>query len=255
MSTPNGEVHPVATGPAAETVAKHQDPQDLVFYCAWYCPWSTRTWVALEEKGIPYQYREANTFHEDEGLNRIDPKASVPAIQYKGRALRDSLVICEFFEDAYPGTTPLLPADPFERAYARLWMDYVTKSVIPAFQRLTLSQEPDKQHAMLDELIKAMRTFTEKIKGPWFLGEQFSLVDIFIVPWVLRDHVIAQYRGYSRAAVGPGWEEYTERLVNRESVVKTQSLEEYNAEINHRYLRNEPQSVVTRAARTDRSSA
>lgn len=34
---PDEDIHPVATGPAAQTVAEHQDPQDLVFWSGWVC--------------------------------------------------------------------------------------------------------------------------------------------------------------------------------------------------------------------------
>ena len=34
---PDQKIFPHATGKAAETVAKHQDPQDLVFYAGWVC--------------------------------------------------------------------------------------------------------------------------------------------------------------------------------------------------------------------------
>ena len=32
---PDQHIHPVATGAAAKTVEKHQEPQDLVFYSGW----------------------------------------------------------------------------------------------------------------------------------------------------------------------------------------------------------------------------
>ena len=32
---PDEDIHPVATGRAAETVARHQEPQDLVFWSGW----------------------------------------------------------------------------------------------------------------------------------------------------------------------------------------------------------------------------
>lgn len=34
MPLPDESIHPVATGAAAETVSKHESPQDIVFYCA-----------------------------------------------------------------------------------------------------------------------------------------------------------------------------------------------------------------------------
>lgn len=63
----------------------------------------------------------------------INPKGLVPALEYKNRALYESLIICEFIEDAYPDHTPhLLPKDPFDRAHARLWVDHVSKAIVPA---------------------------------------------------------------------------------------------------------------------------
>lgn len=35
MSIPDAQIHPHATGPAEAIVAKHQEPQDLVFYAGW----------------------------------------------------------------------------------------------------------------------------------------------------------------------------------------------------------------------------
>ncbi len=35
MSVPDQHIHPVATGAAAQTVAKHQTLQELIFYAGW----------------------------------------------------------------------------------------------------------------------------------------------------------------------------------------------------------------------------
>lgn len=37
---PDGELHPVATGKAAEIVAQHQKEQDIKLYSGWFCPWA-----------------------------------------------------------------------------------------------------------------------------------------------------------------------------------------------------------------------
>ncbi|OCH86631.1 glutathione-S-transferase [Obba rivulosa] len=253
MSIPDAQIHPVATGRAAETVTQHQEPQAVTYYAGWFCPFANRSWIALEEKGIPYQYKEINPYTKDKHFLEINPKGLVPAIEYKGRALYESLVLCEFLEDAYPNHTPhLLPTDPFERGYARLWIDFVCKSAVPSIQRLVQAQEPDKQRAALEDTLKALRTFTENIKGPWFLGEQFSLVDIVLAPWIIRDYIMENHRGYSREAVGASWKEYAERLEKRESVLKTQSDEEHYVQIYQRYLRDEAQSELAKAIRAGR---
>ena len=48
--------------------------------------------------------------------------------------------------------------------------------------------------------------------------------DVALAPWVVRDYVVAEHRGYSREAIGGGWKEYAVQLESRESVLKTQSV-------------------------------
>ncbi|KZP28522.1 glutathione-S-transferase [Athelia psychrophila] len=250
MAVPDAQIHEHATGVALKTVEAHSEPQDLVFYSGWFCPFVQRTWITLEEKKVPYQYKEVNPYRKEEHFLAINPKGLVPAIEYKSKALYESLVLCEFIEDAYPDHAPhILPSDPFERARARLWVDHITKAVIPTYFRLIQSQEADKQDEARNALYKALSELSKEAKGPWFLGEQFSLVDIAVAPWALRDYIASENRGYRREAVGNGWKEWAERLETRESVVNTTSEKEYYAEIYGRYLRDEAQSEAAKAIR------
>ncbi|CAL1711382.1 unnamed protein product [Somion occarium] len=251
-SIPDQNIFPHATGKAAETVAKHQEPQELIFHAGWFCPFVQRTWITLEERSIPYQYKEVNPYKKEKHFLDINPKGLVPAIEYQGKALYESLILCEFLEDAYPSYKPnLLPSDPYTRAYVRIW--FINKSIVPATMRLIQAQEADKQKAALEELLKGLATFSEKIKGPYFLGDEFSLVDVAVAPWIVRDYIIRENRGFTRDAAGETWKRYAERLETRESVLKTQSDKEHYAEIYGRYLRDEAQSEAAKAIRAGRA--
>ncbi|KAA1470412.1 glutathione-S-transferase [Dentipellis sp. KUC8613] len=257
MAVPDADIFPHATAEAEKTVAQHQEPQDLVFYAGWFCPFVQRSWIALEEKGIPYQYKEVNPYHKEKEFLDINPKGLVPALVYKGKPLYESLIISEFLEDAYPSYTPhLLPTDPFARAHARLWTDYVAKNVVPANQRLVQAQEPERRAAALQELIGALKTVAaEKAKapGPYFLGEEWSLVDTALAPWVVRDYVVRENRGFRREDVGEEWVQYAHALETRPSVLKTQSDRKHLEPIYGRYLRDEAQSEAAKATRAGRS--
>jgi len=254
MSLPDEKIYPRATGRAAQTVARHQEKDDLVFYSGWFCPFVQRAWITLEEKNISYWYKEVNPYKKEEHFLAINPKGLVPAIEWHGKALYESLVICEFLEDAYPSHKPhLLTTEPYTRAYVRLWVDHISKSVVSAFHRVLQAQEPERQKEGLEDFNKALRTLAEKVVGPYFLGDEFSLVDVAIAPWVVRDYILANHRGYSREAVSEKWKKYAEALETRPSVLNTQSDKEHYEEIYGRYLRDEAQSEVAKATRSGRA--
>ncbi|KAJ7876127.1 glutathione S-transferase [Mycena olivaceomarginata] len=90
---------PRATDNAILTVETHTEPQELIFYAGWFCPFVQRSWIVLEEKGIPCQYKEVNPYKKEKHFLDINPKGLVPTVEYHGKALYESLVLCEFFED------------------------------------------------------------------------------------------------------------------------------------------------------------
>ncbi|KAJ6589939.1 glutathione-S-transferase [Mycena vulgaris] len=254
MSIPDEHIFPHATGAALATVEAHKEPQELIFYAGWFCPFVQRSWICLEEKGIPYQYKEVNPYKKEKHFLDINPKGLVPAVEYHGKALYESLVLCEFFEDAYPDHQPtILPGDAYTKAYARIWVDYVGKAFVPAFFRLMQAQEKEKQELFRTELHDILRKFASQIKGPYFLGEEFSLVDVAIVPWITRDYILAEHRAYSREDVSAEWKRYADHVEQRESVVKTKSDKDKYAEIYGRYLSDTAQSEAAKATRTNRA--
>ncbi|KAJ3513987.1 hypothetical protein NLJ89_g2646 [Agrocybe chaxingu] len=247
------DVVPHATGAAAKTVARHQEPQELILHAAWFCPFAHRVWITLEEKGVPYQYKEVNPYKKEPHFLAINPKGLVPVIEYKGKALSESLILVEFVEDAFPQAPNLLPRDPVERAEARRWIDSINKQFIYPHQRLLQAQSVEDQRAALDDVYRFLRNFSESIQGPYFLGEQFSLVDIVIAPWIIRDWVVTQHRGYRREDASPKWKVYADLVQKRESVANTLSLQEHTIGIYDQYLRDEAESEAARAVREGRT--
>lgn len=153
-------------------------------------------------------------------------------------------------------------------------IDQISKTYVPAFQRLLPAADAESQHTAREAVYVALRAIAAQIKGPWFLGEEFSLVDVAIAPWIARDYVIRENRGYKRAEVGAEWEAYAARLEKRDSVVNTSSVSDLTAyvalgcgwliilifmqlrehldPIYGRYLRDVAQSETARATREGR---
>ena len=246
-------IHPHASGEAKKTADAHSAKEELVFYTGWFCPFAQRTWLALEEKGLSYEYREVNPYKKEKDFLEINPLGLVPALVYHGKPLYESLVLNEFLEDEFPDSKPLLPKDSFERARIRLWIDHLAKKFIPAYFRTMQAQEKDKQREALSELTDALRKYLEQVKGPWFSGEEFSLADITVAPWINRIYILEEHRGLTDELLGEHWPAYKRFIKERPSVLKTSSDPQYYVDIYQRYLRNEAQSEVGKATRAGRA--
>ena len=264
-SHPDADLHPVATGPAKAIVDAHQAEQPLKLYSGWFCPFVQRAWTVLEEKQIPYQYIEVNPYHKPQSLLTLNPRGLVPTLEYDNKPLYESTVICEFLEDAYADYGPkLLPEDPYERARTRIWTDFTTSRIIPAFHRF-LQFQPVSDTTGLDEVrAEFLSKILELAKelhptGPFFLGSEPSLIDFVIAPWIVRLWVFDHYKG-GLGIPEQGEDEKTwkrfgvwrKALVERPSIRDTTSEKEYYLPIYQRYADDKAQSELAKATRKGR---
>ncbi len=81
--------------------------------------------IALAEKGLEWQSHILNTSvasreHHQADYLKLNPRGVVPTLIHAGKAIRESQVILEYLEDAFP-EPPLRPVDPYGRSQMRLW--------------------------------------------------------------------------------------------------------------------------------------
>lgn len=153
----------------------------------------------LEEKRIPYQYIEVNPYHKPESLLKLNPRGLVPTLEYDGKPLYESTVVVDFLEEAYPdhGSVPLYPKDPYEKARQRIWIDYVTSRIIPAYHRFLQFQteEGGKEgfEKVKSEFLGHLREWIKEAdpEGPFFAGKEPGAIDFSFAPWVVSSFLLA----------------------------------------------------------------
>lgn len=96
----------------------------------WSSPFGQRCRIALAEKGVEYEYREENLSDKSELLLKSNPVyKKIPVLLHDGKPVCESLIIVQYIDEVWPGEAALLPSDPYARAQARFWADYVDKKV------------------------------------------------------------------------------------------------------------------------------
>jgi stringent starvation protein A len=149
-------------------------------------PWSHRTRLVLAEKGIPVEIIDVAEGRLPEDLLDLNPYHSVPTLVDRDLVLYDSRVIIEYLDERFP-YPPLMPVDPVARAQFRLalfrierdWYSLAEQIDDPADSKLGLKA----RKILRDSILATADVFKAK---PYFLADDFSLVDASIAPILWR---------------------------------------------------------------------
>ncbi|KAJ5781543.1 Glutathione S-transferase/chloride channel C-terminal [Penicillium psychrosexuale] len=234
--------HTKATGLAAETAIKHSADVNLKLFGSCFCPFVQRVWIALELKGIPYQYIEVDPYEKPQSLLEVNPRGLVPALRHDDWGCYESNVLLEYLEDLGVGAA-MLPVDPKLRAHCRLWADHVNRHIVPSFYRILQEQDQQKQIEKTQELRDAMEKLLEVAhpSGPFFMGPQMSLVDVQAAPWIIRlRRVLKPYRGWPDAEEGSRLAIWVNAIETDPHVQATTSTDELYHDSYERYAQNRP---------------
>jgi glutathione S-transferase len=165
-----------------------------------YCPFCLRCILALREKGKSFDLLTIDLSEKAQFASLLSPYGRVPVLEHNGRSIYESSVISEYLEDIIPKPA-LLPADPYDRAVARFWIDFCNTRFMPAYFNLLKSAPGVKRDARRVELLNHL----EFIEGqglsqrtpdrPFWLGASVGLVDFAFYPFFERFADVETYRG------------------------------------------------------------
>lgn len=155
---------------------------------------------------------------------KINPGGIVPTLVHNGAPIRESTIINEYIDEAFDGPS-LVPTDPLKAARMReftrrceddfpsivkltavkyllpklrnRWSDEelteaVKRRPLPFYQDIhgralrgeITAEELGQCLATLESLLDEMNTLL--VPGPWIVGEQFTLADIAVAPYMYR---------------------------------------------------------------------
>ena len=204
----------------------------MELYTAHVCPHAHRTRLALLEKGIEFEHIEIALNNKSARFLEVSPYGKVPALVHDGQTLYESLIINEYLEEVFPEPA-LMPAGAVLRAKARIWNHYCIEYFSSDLYAVIRNKD-QKLHGELTAKVHDRLRFVEaeafgKLsgEGPYWFGENVSLVDLAWYPYFERLPAWSHYRGLTIPADCPRLIAWVAAMSERESVKEVANDEAY----------------------------
>lgn len=146
---------------------------------------SHRVRIVLAEKDVTVDILSVNANSLPEDLIHLNPYNTLPTLVDRDLVLYQSNIIMEYLDERFPHP-PLLPVYPVARAKSRLMMYRIEQDWYSLVEKI---EGPNKKEIdaarkeLLESLMKLAPVFGDT---PYFLSEEFRLVDCCIIPLLWR---------------------------------------------------------------------
>ena len=150
--------------------------------------YSQRVRIVLQEKGILSEIIHTDKDNLSKDLLEISPYATLPVLVDRDVCLYDSVTLMEYLDERFPHP-PLLPVYPVARANIRLYIQRIEKDWCLLFDQLNEKKIKDsRKKNLLKKQLKSIILSSSPIfkEKPFFMNEEFSLVDCCIAPILWR---------------------------------------------------------------------
>lgn len=154
------------------------------------CHYSHRVRIVLAEKGIAVDIENIDPKAVTEEVLELNPYGTLPTLVDRDLALYESKVMMEYLDERFPHP-PLLPVYPVARALSRQFMYRVEKDWCTDVQAILTSgdsKEVERARKNLRENLMAIAPIFAEM--PYFMNEEFTLVDCCLAPLLWRLEIL-----------------------------------------------------------------
>lgn len=170
----------------------------LKLYSYWRSSCSWRVRIALNLKGLAYEYVPVHLLKDGgqqntDAYRALNPMRTVPTLEWSEagavQRLGQSLAILEYLEARFP-TPALLPAEPLTRARVRMLAEMVNSGIQPLQNLMVLQyvkgelKADDKAFAAHWNRrgLESLEAAVKETAGTYCVGDSVSFADLCLVP-------------------------------------------------------------------------
>jgi stringent starvation protein A len=172
--------------------------------------YSHRVRIVLAEKAITADILHTDLHNPPQHLMELNPYSLVPTLIDRDLVLYHPDIIMEYLDERFPHP-PLLPVYPIARAKCRLMMHRIEQDWFAHICKIEKGSKQESESAakeLQEQLVTLAPLFAEM---PFFLSEDYSLVDCSIAPMLWR---LPKY-GIELPKSAKQITEYAKRMFNR----------------------------------------
>nr|BAC21261.1 glutathione S-transferase [Cucurbita maxima] len=187
----------------------------------WPSMFGIRVRIALAEKGVRIEYMEQDLRNKSPLLLQMNPvHKKIPVLVHNGRPICESSIIVQYIDEVWKDKAPLLPSDPYQRAQARFWVDFIDKKLYDAGRKVWTGKGEEVEAGK--ELIGVLKQLEEVLgeKG-FFGGERLGFVDIALIGFHSWFYTYEAFGKLSIEAECPKIMGWAKRCLEKESVSKS----------------------------------
>ncbi|XP_020218677.1 glutathione S-transferase 3 [Cajanus cajan] len=194
---------------------------EVVLLETWASMYGIRVRIALAEKGVKYECKEENLRNKSSLLLQMNPiHKKIPVLIHNGKPICDSAIIVQYIDEVWSHKAPLMPSDPYERAQARFWVDYIDKKVYDTSRKMWLSTG-EEHETWRKELISVFKQLEETLGDkPFYGGDTFGFVDVGLISFYSWFYSFEIYGNFKMEAECPKLVAWVKRCMQRETVSK-----------------------------------
>nr|AHY28561.1 glutathione S-transferase [Siraitia grosvenorii] len=188
---------------------------------SWPSMFGMRVRIALAEKGVAYEYVEEDLSNKSPLLLQMNPiHKKIPVLVHNGKPICESSIIVQYIDEVWSDKVPLLPSDPYERAQARFWVDFIDKKLYDAGRKIWTTKG-EEHEASKKDLIGVLKQLEEVLgEKAYFGGECLGFVDLALVGFSTWFHTYETIGNFSTEAECPKIVGWMKRCMQKESVSK-----------------------------------
>lgn len=219
FSKPEGNSRGSAVVPYSSPQAKRdREGVRVRLYGTELCPFTSMIRIALEYKGVPAQVLWLSADDEKgrrkQLLAYMLPDGKLPILQHEDHTISGSSdEILDYIEATFP--KPGLSGIKGSQEWVGFIRDTFSPLMLKALynENVLAQQDTSKQlNAAFSKLDAAIAKHS--VRGPYFYGEQFSFVDVYLIPFLLLERPLGFLQGINISSAHTALGSYSRRMTS-----------------------------------------